>query len=215
MADWIDRVPAVVQAFYYGQEGGNALADVILGRYSPSGKLPVTMPVKWEDSPAFGRFPGDGKRLEYSEGVFVGYRWFDKRSIQPLFPFGYGLSYTTFEYSDLHLRSSGPGQVVATLSVRNTGTRGGAEAVQLYVEDVRSSVERPPKELKGIAKVFLRPGEKKPVSIALKRDAFAYYDVRTSGWVAEAGEFGIFVGSSSSDLRLKKLFRLNKQISFK
>ena len=215
MNDWIDNVPAVLQAFYYGQEGGNALADVLLGKHSPAGKLPVTFPVRWEDSPAFGRFPGDGKTLEYSEGIFVGYRWFDKRSIKPLFPFGHGLSYTTFEYSELQLRPTGGGELVATLSVRNTGSRDGSEAVQLYVEDVRSSVERPPQELKGIAKVFLKAGEKKTVSITLSKDAFAFFDVRSSAWVAEPGDFKILVGSSSRDIRLRKTYRLGRKISFK
>lgn len=215
MNEWIDRVPAVVQAFYYGQEGGNALADVLLGSHSPSGKLPVTMPLRWEDSPAFGRFPGDGKTLEYSEGIFVGYRWFDKRSIKPLFPFGHGLSYTTFEYSDLQLTAKGDAEVTVALNVRNTGRRDGAEAVQLYVDDVRSSAERPRHELKGIAKVFLKAGEKKTVSMTLKKDAFAFYDVRSSAWVAEPGEFNLLIGSSSRDIRLRTTYRLGRRISFK
>jgi beta-glucosidase len=214
MNDWIDRVPAVVQAFYYGQEGGNALADVLLGKHSPSGKLPVTMPVRWEDSPAFGRFPGDGGTLEYSEGIFVGYRWFDKRSIKPLFPFGHGLSYTTFEYSDLQLTTGNAGEVVATMNVLNSGARDGSEVVQLYVEDVRSTVERPKKELKGIAKAFLKTGEKKSVSIKLKKDAFAFFDASTSSWRVESGDFNILVGSSSRDIRLRKAYRVHRAISF-
>jgi beta-glucosidase len=173
------------------------------------------MPVRWEDSPAFGRFPGDGKTLEYSEGVFVGYRWFDKRSIKPLFPFGHGLSYTTFEYSNLQVKPSRTGEVIVNLAVRNTGSRAGSEAVQLYVEDVRSSVERPRLELKGIAKVFLKAGEKRSVSLALKKDAFAFFDTAKSAWIAEPGDFNILVGSSSRDIRLRKTYRLGRQISFK
>ncbi len=215
MNDWLDRVPALVQAFYYGQEGGNAIADVLLGNISPSGKLPVTFLKRWEDSPAFGRFPGDGKTLEYSEGIFVGYRWFDRKGIEPQFPFGYGLSFTTFEYSDLKFASKRNGELRVTFKIKNTGTRDGSEAAQVYVGDTQSSVERPPKELKGIAKVFLKAGETKTFSVVLKKEAFAFYDANRSEWKAERGGFDILVGGSSRDIRLRGRFNLGRDIVFK
>ncbi len=215
MNDWLDRVAALVQAFYYGQEGGNAIADVLLGSISPSGKLPVTFLKRWEDAPAYDRYPGDGTTVNYSEGIFVGYRWFDRKGIEPQFPFGYGLSFTTFEYSDLKFASKRNGELRVTFKIKNTGTRDGAEAAQVYVGDTRSSVERPPKELKGIAKVFLKAGEKKTVSVELKKDAFAFYDARRSEWKAERGGFDIMVGGSSRDIRLRGRFNLGRNIIFK
>ncbi|HTH37146.1 MAG TPA: glycoside hydrolase family 3 C-terminal domain-containing protein, partial [Pyrinomonadaceae bacterium] len=199
MSSWIEKVPSIVQAFYYGQEGGNAIAEILLGKSSPSGKLPVTFPKRWEDSPAFGRFPGDGKSLSYSEGIFVGYRWFDKHGTEPLFPFGHGLSYTDFQYSNLRLKTVGNGELSVTFDVANVGKRPGAEAAQVYVADEVSTVERPPKELKGIEKVFLRPGERRTLSVRLDKGAFAFYDTARSTWMVERGSFNLLVGSSSRD----------------
>ncbi|MEQ1765143.1 MAG: glycoside hydrolase family 3 C-terminal domain-containing protein, partial [Pyrinomonadaceae bacterium] len=215
MADWLPKVSALIQTFYYGQEGGNAIADVVLGKHAPSGKLPATFLKRWEDSPAFGRFPGDGRSLSYSEGIFVGYRWFDQRNIEPLFPFGHGLSYTSFRYSNLTLIETGDGEVRVVFDVTNTGKRAGAEAAQIYVEDVRSSSERPPKELKGIEKVFLQPGERRTVSVTLNKAAFAFYDLARSSWIVERGDFNIQVGSSSRDIRLRGPIRLGKDQIFK
>ncbi|MEO5859792.1 MAG: glycoside hydrolase family 3 C-terminal domain-containing protein [Pyrinomonadaceae bacterium] len=215
MRNWIDKVPAVVQAFYYGQEGGNALAQILLGTHSPSGKLPVTFPKRWEDSSAFGRYPGDGKSLRYSEGVFVGYRWFDKERIEPEFPFGYGLSYTTFQYLNPTLKETPDGDLEVTVRVKNTGKRDGAEAVQIYIEDLTSSVPRPPRELKGIGKTSLKEGETRTVTVQLRKRDLAFYDVATSSWKAEPGDFSILIGSSSRHIRLRVPYTLRKSIAFK
>ncbi len=215
MNDWIDKIPSLVQTFYYGQEGGNAIADILLGNVSPSGKLPVTFLKKWEDSPAFGNYPGDGENVEYKEGIFVGYRWFDTKKIEPLFPFGHGLSYTNFEYSNLKLIKGNAGNLTVNFDIKNTGKRDGAEAAQVYVQDLESSLPRPEKELKGFDKVFLKAGEKKMVSIKLDKDAFAFYDPKTSAWIAEKGDFKILVGSSSRLIRFSGDYKLNETLSWK
>ncbi|MEP6788150.1 MAG: glycoside hydrolase family 3 C-terminal domain-containing protein [Acidobacteriota bacterium] len=210
MDSWIGKTPAVIQAFYYGQEGGNAIADVLFGKVSPSGKLPATFPHRWEDSSAFGRYPGDGKSVSYDEGIFVGYRWFDSKDIDPLFPFGHGLSYTTFKYAGIKIGKAKNGNVTVSFAIENTGKYDAAEAAQVYVRDVEASVSRPPKELKGFQKIFLGAGEKRSVSIELEPDAFSFYDPLKQGWVAEKGDFEILVGSSSRDIRLRANFHLAK-----
>lgn len=213
MGAWLRKAPAVMQAWYPGMEGGNALARVLFGDVSPSGKLPCTFPKRLEDSPAhaLGAYPGKNGSERYEEGLLVGYRWFDTKNIEPLFPFGFGLSYTSFSYSGLRLAASegpkGP-LVTAEFEVTNTGLREGAEVAQLYVRDVQSSLPRPLKELKGFRKVFLKPGDKQTLSIPLERNAFAYYDPEKKGWLAEKGDFMILVGSSSRDIRLEGTFRL-------
>ena len=213
MANWVGQVPAVIQAFYYGEEGGSAIADVLFGKISPSGKLPATFLKRWEDSPAYGRYPGDGKAVSYDEGIFVGYRWFDKNNIEPDFPFGHGLSYTTFNYSNLKLFPGKDGSTVtAQFDIENSGGRDGAEATQIYIQDVESSVPRPAKELKGFQKLFLKAGEKKKISIPLDFDAFAFYDTAKRSWVAEKGEFKVLVGSSSRDIRLEGDFTLKRTL---
>jgi len=214
MGEWIEQIPAVVQTFYYGQEGGNAIAEILLGKLSPSGKLPATFLKRWEDSPGFNRYPGDGKSLAYTEGILVGYRWFDQNKIEPQFPFGHGLSYTTFDYSNLKIASERNGEAKVTFEVRNSGGRDGAETAQIYVEDLNSTVPRPPKELKEFEKVFLKAGEKKTVTISLKKEAFAFYSTNASSWIAEKGMFNILVGSSSKDIRLKNSFKLSKTLNF-
>lgn len=200
---WISEVSAVLQANYPGMEGGNAVADILTGRVNPSGKLPVTYPKRIEDTPAYLYYPG-GKEVVYGEGVFVGYRYYDKRDMEPLFPFGYGLSYTSFEYSKLEFPAKiQAGQTaVISLTVGNTGGREGAEVVQLYIHDRLSGLPRPPKELKAFAKVFLKPGESKRVDFRLDDRAFSYYDPCKKSWAAEPGEFELQVGSSSRDIRL-------------
>ncbi|MGH9881177.1 MAG: beta-glucosidase family protein [Pyrinomonadaceae bacterium] len=218
MGPWLTKVPAVMLAWYPGMEGGNALARVLFGDVNPSGKLPCTFPKRLEDSPAhaLGAYPGKNGQEEYVEGLLVGYRWFDTKKIEPLFPFGYGLSYTSFKYSSLKLTEGkdlkGP-VAVAEFEVANTGSRDGGEVAQLYVHQEHPGLPRPVKELKGFLKVFLKPGEKQTVSIPLERSAFAYYDPDKKGWVAEKGEFTILIGSSSRDIRLEGKFRLN-QTSF-
>jgi len=210
---WLGKVPAVVQAWYAGMEGGNALAAVLFGDVSPSGKLPATFPRKLADSPAhaLGAYPGAHGTVRYEEGLLVGYRWFDAKAIEPLFPFGHGLSYTSFAYSGLKLvegtKPEGP-VLTVQVDVANTGGRAGAEVVQVYVQDVQSTLPRPQKELKGFEKVMLKPGEKATVEIPLGADAFAYYDPAKKGWIAEAGEFRVLVGSSSRDIRQQGTWRL-------
>jgi len=213
MGHWIDRVPAVLNAWLGGQEVGNAIAAVLFGDVNPSGKLPVTFLKDWKDSPAYGRYPGAKGMVDYEEGLYVGYRHFDKENIEPLFAFGHGLSYTTFEYSDLKVSPEkvAPNQTVQIcLNVRNTGSREGAEAVQVYVRDVKSSVERPVKELKAFRKITLKPGETRPVSFTLDKSAMAFYDVAKQDWIAEPGTFEVAVGASSRDIRLKAKFELTK-----
>jgi beta-glucosidase len=209
MNPWLDKVAAVVQAWYPGQEGGNAVAEILLGKYNPSGKLPVSFIKNDDDSPAFKDYKDKSLNSPYPEGIFVGYRYLDKHSIEALFPFGHGLSYTRFEYTNLKVTPPGVGvgeegfPITVSVDVRNTGKRKGAEVVQVYVKDVECSVERPVKELKGFTRLFLEPGEKKAVTIKLNRDAFAFYDTDRQQWVVEAGEFEMMVGRSSKDIRLK------------
>jgi len=212
-AAWLAQVPAVVEAWYGGTEAGNALARVLFGDVNPSGKLPCTFPKQLADSPAhaLGAYPGRAGVVRYEEGLLVGYRWFDTKQIEPLFPFGHGLSYTRFEYSALQIvPGTGAEGPVATVEfeIANTGAREGAEVAQVYVHENEASVPRPVQELKAFRKVSLQPGEKQTVTIPLGREAFAFYDPGQHGWVAEAGEFTIHVGGSSRDARLTGGFRL-------
>jgi beta-glucosidase len=213
MTRWIDKVPVLLNAWYSGQEGGTALAQVLFGESNPSGKLPATFERRWEDNATFhSYYPQKGdKHVEYSEGVFVGYRHFDKSGVKPLFPFGFGLSYTRFEYGNLKIEplgKAGKSLVQVSFDIKNVGSREGAEIAQLYVGDSHASVPRPPKELKGFAKVHLRPGESKQVTLTLDRRAFSFFDVNKHDWHAEPGDFSILVGSSSADIRLRGNFRL-------
>jgi beta-glucosidase len=211
MSKWIAQVPAIVDMWYGGQEGGNAIADVLFGEVNPSGKLPVSFVKAWKDSPAYGHYPGENLRVEYAEGIYVGYRYFDKKNVEPLFPFGYGLSYTKFEYSGLKISpdEASPGEPVkVSVQVRNSGSRTGAEVVELYLHDGHSSVDRPVQELKGFARASLAPGESKEVQFTLDRSALAFYSTAKKDWVAEPGTFDVLVGSSSRDIRLKSSFVL-------
>ena len=189
---WADEVAAILHAWYPGQECGNAIADVLLGAVNPCGKLPTTIPRRFEDNPTIDNYPGTTD-VSYAEGVFVGYRHYDANGVQPLYPFGHGLSYTTFDYGDLTVDGE-----TLSIDVTNTGARDGKEVVQLYVADVESSVPRPPKELKRFAKVSLAPGETETVRFVLDSRAFAFWK---DGWVVEPGEFELLCGSSSGDIR--------------
>ena len=215
MMQWIDKVPAVLDAWYPGQEGGTALAQILFGDYSPSGKLPVSFERRWEDNPVFhSYYPAKGEsRVQYSEGVFVGYRHYDQSETKPLFAFGFGLSYTTFAYSNLSV-TPGTGNldqpVTVSFEVRNSGRREGAEVAQLYVGDPHASIPRPVKELKGFAKVNLKPGESKRVSIHLDRRALSFYDVGKKDWNAEPGLFDILIGGSSDKIELRGTFTLTR-----
>ncbi len=209
MTAWIEATPAVIQAWYPGQEGGTALAQILFGEVNPSGRLPVTFERRWEDNPAHASYyPASAgtKRVEYKEGVFVGYRGYEKNNTQPLFPFGHGLSYTTFKYSNLSVKSvasnAGPRYEVS-FDVQNTGSRDGADVAQVYVGDTHSKVPRPAKELKGFAKVSLRPGETRRVTIPLDARSFSYYDTAAKQWRAEPGDFDVLVGRSSAQIELR------------
>ncbi len=209
MNEWIDDVPAIIDAFYPGQEGGNALADILFGDVNPSGKLPVTFLKRWEDSPAYGTYPGLREKAMYKEGIFVGYRHFDKENIEPLFPFGFGLSYTTFEFNVLKLSKTSMNkedELIIELTVKNTGEVEGDEIVQIYISDKEASVEREVKSLKGFARVSLKPGESKTVSMKIDQSALSFYDVESKSWVVEPGEFEILVGNSSRNVLLKGSF---------
>lgn len=204
---WLGAVPAVLQAWYPGQENGHAIADVLLGMAEPGGRLPQTWPARIEDTVAFGdplAYPGVDGHVEYREGLLIGYRHHEARGIAPCFAFGHGLAYTSFAHTGLALDRATlqPGETLGvTLTVRNTGARTGSEVVQLYVHDEASSLSRPPQELKAFAKVALQPGESSSVTLRLPMRAFAFYDERRRAWVAEAGRFEIRVGASSADIR--------------
>jgi beta-glucosidase len=213
MTQWVDRIPVILHAWYPGQEGGTALAQILFGDYSPSGKLPVSFERRWEDNATFhSYYPENGQtHVKYSEGVFLGYRHFDRSPIKPLFAFGYGLSYTTYKYSGLSVTPAEGDlhePVTVSFDLENTGQREGAEVAELYVGDAHASVPRPVKELKGFAKVNLKPGEKKRVTLTLDRRAFSFYDVKKSDWNAEPGEFTILVGGSSDNIHLQGKFVL-------
>jgi len=206
MTHFIDQIPAVIETWYPGQEGGTALAEALLGDVNPSGKLPVTFERRFEDSAvAASYYPNADKRIAYKEGVFLGYRHFDKTGGKPLFPFGHGLSYTSFKYGALTVTPevmTGDAPVTVSFDVTNVGRRRGAEIAQLYVGDRHAPVPRPPKELKGFAKIDLAPGERKRVQIRLDRRALSYFDVATKKWRAEPGTFELLVGSSSQRIEL-------------
>jgi len=212
MGKWITQVPAILHMWYGGQEGGNAIASILFGDANPSGKLPVSFVKQWEDSPAYGHYPGENLQVEYAEGIYVGYRYFDKRNVEPLFPFGYGLSYTKFSYSDLKVSPSKKTNesMEVSVRVRNTGSRAGAEVLQLYVHDGHSSVDRPIKELKGFHRVNLAPKETQTIRFTLDRSAFAYYSTAKKDWVVEPGQFEVLVGASSRDIRLKGPVNIGK-----
>ena len=198
---WIDKVDGIVETWFLGTQAGHAIADVLLGKVNPSGKLPFTFPVKLEDNGAhaLNAYHKDSLTVEYKEGIFVGYRWAEKHDIKPLFAFGHGLSYTSFEYGQAKCRKSGSDFKV-TVDVTNTGAREGKEIVQLYISDEVSSLERPAKELKGFKKVNLAPGETKKVTFDIEPDMLKFYDP-SCGWILEAGKFTAHVGAASDDIR--------------
>lgn len=212
---WIDQVPAALEAWFPGQECGNAIADVLFGDVNPSGRLPTTFPRRLEDTPAYINYPGELGKVHYGEGIFVGYRYYDKKKVEPLFPFGHGLSYTAFEYGPLTLSATsyGPDQPIEiALDVSNVGDRAGQEVVQLYVRDVTATVMRPEKELKAFAKVALQPGETQTLRFTLGPEALAYYDDQARCWVAEAGEYEVLVGASSRDIRATGRFEWKETV---
>lgn len=223
---WIAKVPAVVQGWFIGSEAGNALASVLTGETCPSGKLPFTWYAKLDDVAAhhLGTYPGTWRdparsaadmrnviNEEYKEGIYVGYRWMDKENLKPTFAFGHGLSYTTFSISNLRADKTSmtrDGRISFTVTVKNTGKRAGQETVQLYIHDVKASVDRPEKELKGFQKVALNPGESRDVTITVDSSALSFYDEQKGQWTAEAGDFEALVGNASDNLKLKTKFSL-------
>jgi len=203
---WLDRVAAVLVAWFPGQECGHAIADVLFGDATPSGKLPQTFPRRLEDNPAYLNYPGENGKVSYGEGLYVGYRYYDKKGIAPLFPFGFGLSYTSFAYANPRLSAMeiGPHDtLLVQIDITNEGGRAGQEVVQVYVRDREARLGRPDKELKAFAKVALGAGETQTVSLPLARDAWSYYDDATHAWVAEPGLFDILVGASAADIRVQ------------
>lgn len=199
LSGFADRVPAIVEGWLLGQAGGGAVADVLYGHVNPSGRLAETVPIRLEDTPAHTNFPGEHGHVRYGEGLFVGYRSYDARRLDVSFPFGHGLSYTTFEYSDAAVESDG--DLTVHVTVTNTGGRAGAEVVQVYVGAPGSSVARAPRELKGFAKVRLDSGESQRVAVSIRRDDLAYWDTRVDSWVVEGGTYSIDIGASCRDIR--------------
>jgi len=212
MSAWADKVKGIFHALYPGMEGGNAIASLISGDINPSAKLPFTIEKRWEDSPAAGNYDETRreKKVYYNEGIFVGYRGYDKNNTEPLFPFGHGMSYTQFDYSDLqvNVKDKKSPQVEVSFTLSNTGSREGSEVIQLYVGDPVSKEPRPLRELKGFDKIQLKPGESKKVTVTLEEDAFRYFSEANEKWTFEKGEFIIEVGASSRDIRLKQSIKL-------
>ena len=222
---WKAQVPGIVQGWFIGSESGEALASILTGDANPSGKLPFTWvsSLKEVGAHALNTYPGTWRKEggakvegniideEYKEGIYVGYRWADKEKTHPTFAFGHGLSYTQFAISNLRsdkAQMNPDGTITFTVNVKNTGKRAGAETIQLYIHDVKASVDRPYKELKGFQKVYLQPGESKDVNITINKDALSFYDEATASWKAEAGQFEALVGNAADNLKLKKAFEL-------
>ncbi|HUX27375.1 MAG TPA: glycoside hydrolase family 3 C-terminal domain-containing protein, partial [Terracidiphilus sp.] len=206
MSSWLEQTPALVDMWYGGQEGGHALASILFGDANPSGKLPASFPKKLQDSPAYANYPGENLKVNFAEGIYVGYRYYDTKNIEPQFPFGFGLSYTTFKLSGLSItpaKVSGQQPVQVSLKVTNTGKRAGAEVVQLYIHDGHSKIDRPTHELKGFTRVELVPGQSKLVYFSLDRAALSYWSPEMMDWTADPGTFEIQVGSSSRDIALR------------
>jgi len=205
MHQWINDVPAVLETYLLGQAGGGAISDVLFGKENPSGKLTETFPVRLEHNPAYLNYPGEAGKVRYGEGLYVGYRYYDKKEIEPIFPFGFGLSYTTFSYSNLTVSKKTFKDiegVTVNVDITNTGEVPGKEIVQLYIHQSNPKVDRPFKELKGFSKVELQPNETKTATFYLDSRSFAYYSVNYNSWIWEAGEYDILIGASSKDIRL-------------
>ena len=215
MSEWIDGTAAVLEAWMMGQAGGGAIADVLFGKVNPSGKLAETFPLKLVDTPAYINYPGENGAVRYGEGIFIGYRYYDAKEVPTQFPFGHGLSYTTFEYQNPKVSSQNFQDVdglTISVGVTNIGKLAGKEIVQVYVHDHESKLVRPTKELKGFAKVELQPGETKTVTVTLDFRAFTYYHPAYRQWITEDGDFDILIGASSADIRCIKTVTLQSTL---
>ena len=207
--DWIDRTPALLQTWYGGQQAGNALTKILFGEVDPSGKLPISWEKKIEDNPTYKDYyelPGT-RDIKYSEGVFLGYRYYETSTVKPLFPFGFGLSYTTFAFSNLSVSpktASSTGPIDVAFDVKNTGSVAGAEVAQIYVGDPSATVKRPKMELKGFSRVMLAPGEIRHVTATLDKRSLAYWDTNTHAWKVDPGKFVVYVGDSSENVPLQQ-----------
>lgn len=199
---WIGGVKGVLEAYLGGQAGSGAIIDILYGEINPSGKLAETFPVKLEDTPSYRYFPGYTRTVEYREGIYIGYRYYDKFEKNVLFPFGYGLSYTKFSYTDMKVLKTGQYEYAVSLKLSNTGETAGAEVVQLYVESPETGIYKAKKELKGFEKVYLEPGETKTVTMNLNKRSFAFYNINIPGWHVEKGDYRILVGASSRDISM-------------
>ncbi len=214
MSNWVNKVPSILHAWYPGMEGGTVIGEILFGDVNPSGKLPISIEKRWEDSSAYGNYDEDraSGKVYYREGILVGYRHFDKNKLEPLFPFGHGLSYTQFKYDDITLnvgRVTKGQSLQVNFTLTNTGKRDGFETAQLYISDLKSSVLRPLKELKGFEKVWIKAGETKQVTFNIDESALAFYDIKTKSWIVEPGEFEVHIGKSSRDIPLKATFRFS------
>jgi beta-glucosidase len=207
---WVDRLPGLLHAWYGGEEGGKALTDIILGKVNPSGKLPISFERRFEDDATFDSYyPKAGTvDVPYTEGIFLGYRHFDRSTVKPLFPFGYGLSYTTFSIRNLSVNAAAHDHVRLTFEVRNTGQRSGDEVAEVYVGEVQPPLPRPVKELKAFQRVHLLPGASEQVSVTLNARAFSYWDTATHAWKRDNGQYRIFVGDSSVSVPLQRTIEL-------
>ena len=201
---WINEVNAILEAYYPGQEGGNAIANVLFGNVNPSGKLPETFPVKLSDCIGMKNYPGENNIVNYKEGIFVGYRYYDTEKVTPLFPFGHGLSYTKFEYSNLNIEKA-KDEISVSFEIKNIGSLDGADVAQLYIRDIESKEVRPLKELKNFEKVFLAANESKTIKFIISKNDLSYFSEVNKKWVFEPGEFELIIGSSSKDIRLRKI----------
>ena len=201
---WIDKSKAIIQSWFGGQEYGNSLADIIFGKVNPSGKLPTTFPKKIEDTPAFGCYPGENSQMDYEEKLLVGHRWYEKKNIKPLFPFGFGLSYTDFSFSNLEIIKNDNYNIECKFEIKNAGMMDGSEVAQCYVSFSNLTKDEPLKTLQSFKKVFIKKGNTMELKLALNKRSFSYWDIQEKNWIVRPGTYTISIGSSSEQIRLKK-----------
>ena len=201
---WIDKSKAIIQSWFGGQEYGNSLADIIFGKVNPSGKLPTTFPKRIEDTPAFGCYPGENSQMDYEEKLLVGHRWYEKKNIKPLFPFGFGLSYTDFSFSNLEIIKNDNYNIECKFEIKNAGMMDGSEVAQCYVSFSNLTKDEPLKTLQSFKKVFIKKGNTMKLKLALNKRSFSYWDIQEKNWIVRPGAYTISIGSSSEQIRLKK-----------